>query len=250
MTTVQVLSDLHLEFLTPRGGEAFFAGLDPRGVDVLVLAGDVAVGRGIEPVLTRFASIYPEVVFVAGNHEHYNVPRAELLGRLRALDAAIPGFHFLDVGRRPTVAGLRFVGATGWSDPTGRPRWETEGLDMGHMVNASQWMHAVSVEEDLWLAQNAHRAEVVVTHVNPAIKGIASRWIGDACTWYFCTENDARVERCGAPLWICGHTHDPFDITLGTTRVVCNPWGYPHENKRNFREKLVVEVPPYVPPRP
>jgi Icc-related predicted phosphoesterase len=27
-------------------------------------------------------------------------------------------------------------------------------------------------------------------------------------------------------LWTHGHTHDPFDYMIGTTRVVCNPRGY------------------------
>ena len=27
-------------------------------------------------------------------------------------------------------------------------------------------------------------------------------------------------------LWTHGHTHDPFDYMIGTTRIVCNPRGY------------------------
>jgi hypothetical protein len=27
-------------------------------------------------------------------------------------------------------------------------------------------------------------------------------------------------------VWVHGHMHDPFDYTLGETRVICNPRGY------------------------
>jgi predicted phosphodiesterase len=43
---IQLLSDLHFEFHADHG-QSFVESLDPRGVDVLVLAGDIAVGDGI-----------------------------------------------------------------------------------------------------------------------------------------------------------------------------------------------------------
>jgi hypothetical protein len=34
-------------------------------------------------------------------------------------------------------------------------------------------------------------------------------------------------------LWVHGHTHTTCDYELGSTRVACNPYGYPHERDRN-----------------
>lgn len=36
-------------------------------------------------------------------------------------------------------------------------------------------------------------------------------------------------------LWVCGHTHEAFDIEVGNgnTRIVCNPHGYGHETYNN-----------------
>jgi hypothetical protein len=40
--------------------------------------------------------------------------------------------------------------------------------------------------------------------------------------------------------WIHGHTHDEFDYTIGITKVLCNPRGYPKENQHNnFRLKYL-----------
>ena len=70
---VQLLSDLHLEFHRD-GGKAFLKSLDPSGVDVLVLAGDVDVAAGgLLQSLTSICRLYRDssVVYVAGNHEFY-----------------------------------------------------------------------------------------------------------------------------------------------------------------------------------
>jgi hypothetical protein len=42
-------------------------------------------------------------------------------------------------------------------------------------------------------------------------------------------------------LWTHGHTHEPFDYMIGTTRVVCNPRGYSgHEPKAdNFKLQYI-----------
>ena len=42
-------------------------------------------------------------------------------------------------------------------------------------------------------------------------------------------------------LWTHGHVHNVFDYTIGETRVVCNPRGYPGENTE-WDANLMVEV--------
>jgi len=67
MTRIQVLSDVHTEFYRDEG-ESFIAGLDPSGVDVLVLAGDIGVAAGTKRSLEKFCARYAEatVLFVPG----------------------------------------------------------------------------------------------------------------------------------------------------------------------------------------
>ena len=48
----------------------------------------------------------------------------------------------------------------------------------------------------------------------------------------------------GARLWLHGHTHSARDYVIGTTRVVCNPRGYPHEKwKPPVDLGLAIELP-------
>ena len=42
-------------------------------------------------------------------------------------------------------------------------------------------------------------------------------------------------------LWVHGHNHQTVDYNIGSTRVVCNPLGYPDEDS-GYNSKLIVDV--------
>lgn len=70
---LQIMSDLHLKMHADRGSE-FVRHLDPTGVDVLVLAGDITMARhyeDLENVFTLLARKYRHILYVPGNHEYY-----------------------------------------------------------------------------------------------------------------------------------------------------------------------------------
>ena len=59
----------------------------------------------------------------------------------------------------------------------------------------------------------------------------------------FASRLDDVIEKHRPELWIHGHTHVPCDYGLFDTRTVCNPGGYPGENRRTeFRDDLVVSI--------
>jgi hypothetical protein len=46
-------------------------------------------------------------------------------------------------------------------------------------------------------------------------------------------------------LWVSGHTHHPSDVTVGRSRIVCNPLGYQriqNERENGFRWDLVIDT--------
>ena len=125
------ISDLHLE----RRALADIPALTPD-FDVLVCAGDVWEGepeRGLR-ALVSLADGRPLVV-VPGNHEHYrrdaHDPRtsADLIVALEAEASrlrAMPGaalIHVLRNGHSASIGGVRFIGATLWSDWALAGRW-------------------------------------------------------------------------------------------------------------------------------
>lgn len=102
---IRVLSDLHREFGSVT--------LPDVAADVVVLAGDIDRSiRGVEWARMTFPGV--PVLYVAGNHEHYE----ERIGRLHEkLKEAATGsnVHILE-NETFELTGYRFFGATLWTD--------------------------------------------------------------------------------------------------------------------------------------
>jgi predicted phosphohydrolase len=102
-----IMSDLHQEF--PE-----LAWRPPRVPehDILVLAGDIDVTCAKAIQYARSITDKP-IVMVAGNHEFYGQNLSEQLTLAQALSGG--RLHFLE-NQTANVDGVRFVGATLWTD--------------------------------------------------------------------------------------------------------------------------------------
>jgi hypothetical protein len=71
---------------------------------------------------------------------------------------------------------------------------------------------------------------VVVTHHAPSFESVHEKYrtVNDWDYNYgFASYNeDVILDYPEIKVWVHGHMHDPFDYTLGETRVICNPRGY------------------------
>lgn len=83
--------------------------------------------------------------------------------------------------------------------------------------------------------------KVIVTHHLPSKLSIHPDYEESHINPAFASNLDELVEQSGAKLWIHGHTHESCDYMIGSTRVICNPRGYPPFNP-NFNPNLVVEI--------
>lgn len=101
---IHVLSDLHLEsgpYMLPPDLEC----------DIVVAAGDIGP---VEISVPWLASLGKPVVYVFGNHEHYNTDFLEALDTAKRL-AKGTQVHVLE-REAVTIQGVRFLGATLWTD--------------------------------------------------------------------------------------------------------------------------------------
>lgn len=251
---IRVLSDLHLEFAPMPA--------PPVDCDVVVLAGDIHQGpNGLLWARRSFPAT--PVIYVPGNHEYYghdwDALRPALAAQARAL-----GIHLLD-GGQCVLDGVRFLGCTLWTDfdlfGTAR-RDEAMAacrralFDYRHIHAGAQLLHPEQTRqrhqhERDWLAAELLRpalgqwhATVVVTHMLPSERSTAERFKAQLTCAGFASGLDALVQQ--ADVWIHGHTHDSCDYALGACRVVCNPRGYQHANRRfenaRFDDRLVVQI--------
>jgi Icc-related predicted phosphoesterase len=251
---IALLSDLHLsmEPLVPPATDA----------DVVVLAGDL----GRPDAAIEWARRYPQpTLFVAGNHEYYGGDLGSAMARLRALAAGTP----VRVLERDewTHCGVRFLGATLWSDhrlcatPEERDRCLAQATalvrDFARIRVApgfgdlfSPALSQLLFDETVaWLdrrfAEPHEGPTVVVTHFAPSRRSIAPRFADSPLNGCFVSDLEAHIQRWQPRLWLHGHTHDSFDYRIGSTRVVANPRGYVlkgrMENLR-FDPSLTIEI--------
>lgn len=248
-----ILSDLHLEVADLRQPMAI------PDADVCVVAGDLCrvPANGVHWLAKHVAHAMP-CVYVAGNHEFYKGSIKEGLEDGRNAAAQCPTVHFLE-NDAVVIDGVRFVGATLWTD------YRIEGHQEFAMYHARERMNdhkQIAKQQHPWqrfVPETAYRmhqesrlfiasalkadpiATVVVTHHLPHAKSIPSRFEGDLLNAAFASDLSEVIE-CGRPaLWVHGHTHDRCDYRVGSTRILCNPRGYDDENIA-FDPALVVRI--------
>jgi predicted phosphohydrolase len=248
---LHVVSDLHGEF----------APFEPPPVDadVLVLAGDVALGTaGVR--LARTWSRGRPVLFVAGNHEYYRHALPGLTADLRAAATGSP-VHVLE-NDELILDGVRFLGCTLWSDfeAAGAAEMERSMRVCGRLLNDyeviawSEEDRALRPEDTRALHERSRRwleerlavphdgPTVVITHHAPLVRPAPTKPLHRALAGAFASDLTALMGGDRVNLWIYGHLHRSADLEVAGTRLVSNPRGYPHEPVEAFEPGLVVEL--------
>lgn len=259
---ILVLSDLHLEFAK------FVPSID-AGVDVVVLAGDIAQGlRGLRWACETFAT--QQIVYVAGNHEFYDHQVEALGARLREAAQGL-GVHFLE-RNAVDIDGVRFLGTTLWTDFEifGNARIEesmsaaslymndfrciktTNSLPAALATSPRNFTPSDAKREfelsAAWLSAELASGDpartVVVTHHAPHRLSVAPRFANDLLTGAFGSDLTRLLGK--SRFWIHGHMHNSSRYTVNGTEVVANPRGYQRRDgsmeNGAFDPGLVIEL--------
>jgi len=120
---IAIASDVHLEF-----GDLILK--NEKNADVLILSGDICVASDFREsdgiiengksqryvdFFKRCTFEFPKVIYIAGNHEHYNGDYAETFTILRNYLGHIENLHILDK-EHITIDDVTFIGGTLWTD--------------------------------------------------------------------------------------------------------------------------------------
>jgi predicted phosphodiesterase len=242
---LQLLSDLHFEFHAD-GGRSFVESLDPAGIDVLVLAGDIAVGAGIPGALALFCERYAgaDVVYVHGNHEYYGTNRESVVRWTKEASSRHSNLSWLD-SELVEIRGRRFLGGPLWfaHAPEGDRVKQFMG-DFSAIERFESWVYDENRRMTELLARELREGDVVITHHLPSHRCVAPRYVGNALNVFFLCDVEDLIEDRRPSLWFHGHTHEQVDVRVGETRVLCNPFGYVgYELNHRFDERLRVELP-------
>lgn len=218
------MSDLHAEFHRDNGQSL---ALEIPKCDVLVLAGDIMVGK------LRYVNVFDHlldrakhIVFVTGNHEYYGTSPEKAHKVLSDYAKATPNFHWLDRGT-VNIEGQRFVGASLWFKKTATADRHREWLNDFSVIEAfSHWWPEQARKDEAFLESTVRADDIVITHHLPSHKSVAPEYQGNPYNCYFVNDVEAIIEKRQPKVWIHGHTHNSCQYQIGETKVLCNPFGY------------------------
>jgi Icc-related predicted phosphoesterase len=239
---IQILSDLHFEFQRD-AGRSLMDACKADSVDVLVLAGDIAVADGIGAALALFSERYPQVIYIHGNHEYYGSDRESVLAHTREAALRLGNVHFLDCDT-VELGGHRFCGSPLWFRRTADAhRLRHQLSDFQLIRDYATWVYTEHERARRFLETQVQAGDIVVTHHLPAEACVSPQYEGDPFNCFFLADMQHVMRERRPALWIHGHTHGSVDLVCEGTRVICNPFGYARrEENRGFVEQLVVEV--------
>jgi len=275
---IALVSDVHLEF-----GDLDFDNTD--NADVLILGGDICVAADIaqrDPYNTmgeeyrsnrfhaffeRCCDRFPHVIFVVGNHEHYNGDFAKTIPHFRDVLGYLKNLYILEK-ETFVLDDITFIGGTLWTDMNKR---DTRTLhEISRMMNDfrcvsnsaklndqrgwTDWFSTTDAADDhaamvafidQTIAANPSGQYVVVGHHSPSRLSTHPRYQHQHIMngGYSSELDDFILDHPQIQLWTHGHTHEDFDYMIGGCRILCNPRGYiNYEERADTWQLKTVEV--------
>lgn len=268
---IQLVSDLHLEF-------SDILIKNENNADVLILGGDIMVaskvhkpeseyGIRFRDFLKRVSFQFPHVVYVMGNHEFYSDGRwFDSIDQMRAACGVHNNVYLLERDTK-VIDDVVFVGGTLWTnmnkyDPLTLHAVRDMMMDYRAIVNDKAGFRRLKPADTCdrhretldyikhIVDENKDKKCVVVGHHTPSFQSMHPQYANDYLMngAYHSDLSEFILDRPQIKLWTHGHTHHPFDYTIGETRVVCNPRGYCDDSGRGWGEdtgwdpNLILEV--------
>lgn len=291
---IAICSDLHLEF-----GPIEIN--NPGDVDVLILGGDICVAQDImeydsstiesmrfsksdryHKFFADCASKFPNVIYIAGNHEHYHGDFKYTIPDLKSRLGYLKNLHILDK-ETYEINDTVFIGSTLWTDMNGsdpltlysiarmmsdfsviknsnrevsyktfddpekphKPTFHTRTARFSPEDAVEEHVKCLDYIRHVYDNTPLEKRIVVVGHHTPSHASCHPRYKGDREMngGYHSDLSDFILDRPRIKLWTHGHTHDILDYMIGSTRIVCNPRGYDgHEEIADHFQLKVVEL--------
>ena len=208
-----------------------------------------AVALRFRDFLSRCSFQFPHVIYIAGNHEFYHGRWVASLQHLRDECAKFPNVYFLENDIK-VIGEVSFIGSTLWTDCN-----KADPLTLHALTDMMNDYRVIRNDElgftKLRPAHTMHRHHqtmsylkavlpdlkdkkvVFVGHHTPSHQSIHEMYRGDYLMngGYHSDLSEFILDHPQIVLWTHGHTHEPMDYMIGTTRVVCNPRGYAGHDK-------------------
>lgn len=250
---IQYASDLHLEF---RENWSILREEGPMAIrgDILVLAGDIGYlgddNYSTHPFWNWASENYRQVIVALGNHEFYkfydlSTMHDGLTGEIR------PNVHYY-YNSVVSIEDMDIIISTLWAHIKLEDSYTTEKsvTDFYRILYGDDILTSADFNREHLrclefikksVRESRARHKIVVTHHVPSFQLMSPEFHGSRINGAFTVELADYIESSGIDYWIYGHSHRNINKTIGTTRCVCNQFGYAFHNEHLTydREKVI-----------
>ena len=245
---IRYLSDLHLEFIKPHKIQKFINNIKPNLNEICILAGDIGKpGSDNYNIFMNFINnSFKKTFIIAGNHEYYHKTSTIENTNLFLVEyfKQFDNISFLD-NTYENYENRCFIGTTLWSKIT-NPIDEINDVyqipNFDYIKYNRLNMMCIDFLEDI-VEKNDNC--VIITHHLPSNSLIDNKYkvpnMIPYNQWFYC-DMDKFIEKNKSKIdcWFYGHTHTPSLKKIHDVPFMCNPIGYPNENKNIDFEKIYI----------
>lgn len=252
---IQYASDLHLEFTDNWRILKQEEPMNVRG-DILVLAGDIGYlgddNYQTHPFWDWASKNYQQVIVALGNHEFYKFYDLSsmhngLIGEIR------PNIHYY-YNAVVHIQDIDIIVSTLWANITLEDAYITEHsvTDFRRILYGEDILTFADFNREhkqcfkfikQSVADSTAKHKIVITHHVPSYQLMSPEFQGSRINGAFTVELADYIATSGIDYWIYGHSHRNIDKIIGTTRCVCNQFGYAFHNEHlTFDRNKVIEI--------
>lgn len=252
---IQYASDLHLEFAD---NWRILKQKEPMNVlgDILVLAGDIGYlgddNYKTHPFWDWASESYQQVIVALGNHEFYKFYDLSsmhdgLIGEIRS------NIHYY-YNAVVHIQDIDIIVSTLWANITLEDAYITEHsvTDFRRILYGEDILTFADFNREhkrclefikQSVADSTAKHKIVVTHHVPSFQLMSPEFQGSRINGAFTVEHADYIATSGIDYWIYGHSHRNIDKTIGTTRCICNQFGYAFHNEHlTFDGNKYIEI--------
>lgn len=276
-------SDLHLEFREPHKS----INTPQAEGDVLLVVGDFTVARLLNKhrndaearshlkilnkIRDNWFSKYQQVLYIPGNHEHYNWVFKDTVPRLQEFFFDWDNVMVMDNDIFDTKDGIRIIGSTLWSDfEKGNPncieacQWGMNDFRIIYKEDPTladyiarndprgcaitpyfAWEQHDTAKKYIELQAKAHSGKVIVfTHHAPTYESLSPEHSGNGLDGAYASDlSQLILDNPNISNWIHGHTHRSLEYKVGDCTIMANQCGYWSESWfKDFKGIRQIEV--------
>lgn len=251
---IRIISDLHVDL---NGYRTFGFEDELDDTDLILIAGDISGSKRATENFLDQLNTKTKIIFVRGNHEGYsqdiqyiypyNIDTVNSINRdLKFKYTPQNNITFLE-NNYVEFNNYIIVGCTLYTNFKLLNRQDISAYYARQRINDFRYVLKdinglpTEVVPDDYIAwfkksksciksiceKNPDKKIIILTHFLPTPQGIAEKYRNDALNSYFASNLEDFIKRHeNIKLWVCGHTHIPFECKIGECKVVCEPYGY------------------------